>query len=199
MLSLTLYYVIMLFINILLVFGVLATSFWVYLDAKQRLAPNELDGETNSAESDESMSPGSWFWVCLLLWIIGFPWYLYTRFKSPGPKGNKPAFLAIAGVLAVGTIALLLNAKISSEGPSIGYMQSHAMSFWNTQVAKAYGKAMANGRSSACTYSPSSWKPGYQFECFIYDSGSSQVGHVQVTVTNAPSGSYLWNWQAFTQ
>ena len=106
----------MLFITILPVFGVLATSVWVYLDAKQRHATHELDSEANSEQGNESMSPGSWLWVCLLLWVIGFPWYLYTRFKSPSPRGNMPAFLAIAGVLAVGTIVFLLNAKISSEG-----------------------------------------------------------------------------------
>jgi hypothetical protein len=52
---------------------VLATSIWVYFDAKAiGIKKGQLKGIAD-------MSPGGWFAVTLFLWIIGFPLYLSKR------------------------------------------------------------------------------------------------------------------------
>ena len=54
----------------LLVFG---TSIWVLFDAKSiGVRKGQIEGIAN-------MGPWGWFFVCLLLWIIGFPVYLAKR------------------------------------------------------------------------------------------------------------------------
>jgi hypothetical protein len=54
----------------IVVFG---TSLWVYLDAKSIGArKGDLSGFFN-------LGPAGWFWVSLLLWIVGFPAYLAKR------------------------------------------------------------------------------------------------------------------------
>ena len=47
---------------------VIGTSIWVLIDAK-----------TIGVKNGEDMGPWGWFFVCLLLWIVGFPFYLAKR------------------------------------------------------------------------------------------------------------------------
>ena len=52
---------------------VIATSIWVLVDAKTiGVKKGQIKGVAN-------MGPGGWFFVCLLLWIVGFPFYLAKR------------------------------------------------------------------------------------------------------------------------
>jgi hypothetical protein len=52
---------------------VVATSIWVLVDAKTiGVKKGQIGGVAN-------MGPGGWFFVCLLLWIVGFPFYLAKR------------------------------------------------------------------------------------------------------------------------
>jgi len=52
---------------------VLGTSIWVLVDAKTiGIKKGQIKGMGN-------MGPWAWFFVCLLLWIIGFPFYLAKR------------------------------------------------------------------------------------------------------------------------
>ena len=52
---------------------VLATSIWVLVDAKTiGVKKGQIEGMGN-------LGPWSWFFVCLLLWIVGFPFYLAKR------------------------------------------------------------------------------------------------------------------------
>ena len=70
---------------------VIATSIWVYFDAKKiGIKKGQIQGIAN-------MGPGGWLAVCLLLWIVGFPVYLAKRgeFKRinsqsppPSPQGS---------------------------------------------------------------------------------------------------------------
>lgn len=52
---------------------VLATSVWVLVDAKK------LNIKKGQAKGLANMGPWSWFVVCLVLWVIAFPYYLYKR------------------------------------------------------------------------------------------------------------------------
>jgi hypothetical protein len=57
----------------LLLVVIVATSVWVLVDAKTiGVKKGQIQGMGN-------MGPWSWFLVCLLLWIVGFPFYLAKR------------------------------------------------------------------------------------------------------------------------
>lgn len=57
----------------IIVLIVLGTSIWVLVDAKSiGVKKGQIKGMGN-------MGPWAWFFVCLLLWIIGFPFYLAKR------------------------------------------------------------------------------------------------------------------------
>ena len=52
---------------------VVATSIWVLIDAKRiGVKKGQITGIGN-------LNPWGWFIVCLLLWIVGFPFYLAKR------------------------------------------------------------------------------------------------------------------------
>jgi len=52
---------------------VLGTSIWVLVDTKIiGVKKGQLKGMAD-------LGPWGWFFVCLLLWIIGFPFYLAKR------------------------------------------------------------------------------------------------------------------------
>ncbi len=52
---------------------VIATSLWVLFDAKTiGVEKGQLPGLGNNG-------PWTWFFACLLVWIIGFPLYLAKR------------------------------------------------------------------------------------------------------------------------
>ncbi len=56
-----------------IVLVVIGTSFWVLFDAKSiGVKKGQIKGIAN-------MGPWGWFFVCLFLWIIGFPIYLAKR------------------------------------------------------------------------------------------------------------------------
>lgn len=59
--------------NGLIVIGMIASSIWVLVDAKTiGVKKGQLKGMAD-------LGPWGWFWVCLLLWIVGFPVYLAKR------------------------------------------------------------------------------------------------------------------------
>jgi hypothetical protein len=54
---------------------IIGSSIWVYFDAKNiGVKKGQLKGLLD-------MGPGGWFFVTLLLWIVGFPAWLATRGK----------------------------------------------------------------------------------------------------------------------
>jgi len=57
----------------MIVIMVIATSIWVLVDAKTiGVKKGQISGVAN-------LGPFGWFVVCLLLWIVGFPFYLAKR------------------------------------------------------------------------------------------------------------------------
>jgi hypothetical protein len=52
---------------------VIATSIWVLIDAQT------IGVKKGQIQGMGDLSPGGWFIVCLLLWIVGFPFYLAKR------------------------------------------------------------------------------------------------------------------------
>ena len=70
------------FVILLVVIG---SAFWVYSDAKQQIRTGRKFEPISSA--------GGWFWACILLWIVFFPWYLVKKSQSPNP--TKPTLTRI--------------------------------------------------------------------------------------------------------
>jgi hypothetical protein len=67
---------------------VIGSSVWVYFDAKSiGIKKGQVTGLAN-------MGPVGWFFVTLLLWIVGFPAYLAMRgkFKLINQKGPMSEF-----------------------------------------------------------------------------------------------------------
>lgn len=61
---------------------VIGTSIWVLFDAKS------IGVKKGQIKGMGDLGPWGWFFVCLLLWIIGFPFYLakraeYKKINSP--------------------------------------------------------------------------------------------------------------------
>lgn len=69
----------------LLLLIIIGTSIWVYFDAKSiGVKKGQIEGIAN-------MGPVGWFFVCLLLWIIGFPVYLAKRGEFKRINSSKSA------------------------------------------------------------------------------------------------------------
>ncbi len=56
-----------------LIYVVIGTSLWVLFDA------SNIGVKRGQMQGMGDMGPGGWFAVCLLLWIVGFPFYLAKR------------------------------------------------------------------------------------------------------------------------
>lgn len=52
---------------------ILVSSFWVLFDAKS------IGVKKGQIKGFCDLGPWGWFFVCLLLWIVGFPAYLAKR------------------------------------------------------------------------------------------------------------------------
>ena len=59
--------------DIIILLIILTTSIWVLIDAKN------LGVKKGLIKGIGNMGPWGWFIVCLLIWIIAFPIYLFKR------------------------------------------------------------------------------------------------------------------------
>jgi len=60
-------------VEIIILLVILCTSIWVLVDAKTiAVKKGQMKGMAD-------MGPWGWFFACLLIWIIGFPFYLAKR------------------------------------------------------------------------------------------------------------------------
>lgn len=74
---------------------IVITSIWVLIDASQIGARKGLLG--GSAD----YGPGGWFVLCLLLWIVAFPWYLSIRPRIIAAGKGNPFAVARAKTCVV--------------------------------------------------------------------------------------------------
>ncbi|KAF0155725.1 MAG: hypothetical protein FD159_2026 [Syntrophaceae bacterium] len=69
----------------LIILIIIGTSIWVYFDAKSiGVKKGQITGIAN-------MGPLGWFFVCLFLWIIGFPVYLAKRGEFKRINSSQPS------------------------------------------------------------------------------------------------------------
>jgi hypothetical protein len=86
---------------------VVLSSIWVYFDARS------LGAKKGVLKGFFDMGPGGWFWVCLLLWIIGFPAYLAKRgaYKRARAERSEPRTTTSASADALAQIEKLGQLK----------------------------------------------------------------------------------------
>jgi len=66
---------------------VIVTSIWVVVDAKS------IGVKRGIISGMWDMGPGGWFFACLFLWVIAFPFYLVKRndYKLANPNQTREA------------------------------------------------------------------------------------------------------------
>lgn len=113
-------------LNALIWIVVIASSIWVLIDARRiGVQKGQIRGIAN-------MGPVGWFFVCLLLWIIGFPMYLAKRpeYKRVNEKDSSNTAVSIIGVAAVAAVAISIvltftgDIKISTSDLQVDVAQS---------------------------------------------------------------------------
>lgn len=95
---------------------VIGTSLWVLVDA------NTIGVKKGQITGMGNMGPWGWFFVCLLLWIIGFPFYLAKRdeFKRINSKlsqvqDKQPASVSSDYITQLEKLAQLKEKGILTE------------------------------------------------------------------------------------
>jgi len=68
--------------DVFVILVIIGTSFWVYFDAKT------IGAQKGQLKGLLDMSPGQWFFLSLLLWIVGFPAWLAARGKYKQINSN---------------------------------------------------------------------------------------------------------------
>jgi hypothetical protein len=96
-------------------FIVVGTSIWVYTDAKAiGVRRGQITGVVD-------MNPGEWLLACLLIWILGFPFYLAYRKEFMRINGKLPGYSTPIATLALNfdeqlrKLAKLRDEKILSD------------------------------------------------------------------------------------
>jgi hypothetical protein len=96
----------------MLIWGiVIVSSIWVLIDARSIGVKNgQIRGIAN-------MGPAAWFFVCLLLWIIGFPMYLAKRpeYKRLNGKISSNALPTFIGVTAIAVVVLSIALTFTGD------------------------------------------------------------------------------------
>lgn len=130
---------------------VVGTSIWVLIDAKTvGVKKGQIQGMGN-------LGPWGWFIACLLLWIIGFPFYLAKRseFKRinsglqaekqpvaamPVQNKKKISIVGWIGIIFFGGIALLLLFGKRDDGTTgIGRIATGGVSTYVVRVEGSPG------------------------------------------------------------
>lgn len=130
---------------------VIATSIWVLIDAKTiGIKKGQIQGMGN-------LGPWGWFFACLLIWIIGFPFYLAKRsefkhinsslpeedqsIKAETPEPKKGiSIIGWIGIIFFGGIALLALFGQRDDGSTgIGHLLSGGRSNYVIRVEGSPG------------------------------------------------------------
>lgn len=95
-------------LDMLILIAVIASSIWVYVDAKQ------LNADTAMKNGASNLSPFGWMFFCLVLWVLGFPMYLFKRMQYKRLNGlgssNKLASSLGFGLVALVVLSIALAA-----------------------------------------------------------------------------------------
>ena len=88
---------------------VIGTSIWVLIDAKSiGVKKGQIKGFFN-------MGPWGWFFVCLLIWIIGFPVYLAKRNEFKKINSTEPSKLSGDSIAQLEKLAEMKSKGILTE------------------------------------------------------------------------------------
>jgi hypothetical protein len=99
---------------------VIGSSIWVLCDARL------IGVQKGQVEGLANMGPWGWFFACLFLWIVGFPWYWAKRPAFLRANGREPSLQASGlgyGLYAV-QIALIIVMVMSNPKVGIDELQA---------------------------------------------------------------------------
>jgi len=105
------------------------------------------------------------------------------------PKKNKKVILLVIGLLVViggATGGYLALHKSTPNAPTQKDITSNVLKDWNKYDAYWATK----NQTVTCAYDPSKYKPGYRFECDIYNGQGVGIGTAQVLANANVNGYY---------
>lgn len=102
---------------------VIATAILAYVEAKQLGMGTDAD---RTPKGKKRSGPGSWALVILVLWIIGFPAYLYTRSRYGARNLLLPAIVVALAFLAAPFLAAPMLPEVDS--PEVVALAQRAIS-----------------------------------------------------------------------
>jgi len=88
---------------------ILGTSIWVLIDAKTiGVKKGQIQGMGN-------MGAWAWFFVCLLLWIVGFPFYLAKRGEFKRVNSEQSSSISNDSISQIEKLAEMKEKGILTE------------------------------------------------------------------------------------
>jgi hypothetical protein len=123
---------------------VVASSIWVLVDAKS------IGVQKGQIKGMGDIGPWGWFFVCLLFWIIGFPFYLAKRgeYKRINGKGDGSAVTTVIGsvliAVQVAVIIMLFTGDIKMRTSDLqDEVRKNIAESWAKEPALANAKILA--------------------------------------------------------
>ena len=146
----------------LIVFIVVATSVWVLIDAKS------IGKKGRDAGDEDPPGAGGWFIVCLLFWLIAFPWYLFWRARYKRRKGEDTfRWMTVAGALIVAATIVIAILAFSGDTKT-------STSHLSTQVEQSIRDSFSKN--------PLYHDVGIQSFQLIHKSGNEYEGRLYVCI-----------------
>jgi hypothetical protein len=163
----------------------IGTSIWVLCDAKA------IGVKKGQVKGIANMGPWGWFFACLLLWIICFPWYLVKRSeylrvneKQPNPLVTRVGFGAYAVALIVVALVIAGSLRLGT-----GDLQQEVQANIAETFAKDPDTAGVKVRSLQLVH-----RSGNQYNGLLEVSSGGQSAQLSVDVTY-DGNSFMWRIQ----
>ncbi len=102
--------------------------------------------------------------------------------------------VVIADVAALSIKFLLTNSNTAPSGLPAGITLTQFEARVEQQVRSrtSRGFGVASAKSTRC-FMGTAWKPGQQFNCFVYDSRGIELGEIDGTILPNRGKKYVWN------
>lgn len=160
----------------LLIWGiVIVSSIWVLIDARSiGVQKGQIRGIAN-------MGPMAWFFVCLLLWIVGFPMYLAKRpeYKRINGKIGSNALPTLVGVTTIAAVVLSIVLTFTGD-IKVGTQDLQAEVLQSIRETWAKEPSLANAQISSFNLVH---KSGNQYEGLLDASLDGEREKLVIDVT----------------
>lgn len=163
---------------------VIASSIWVLVDAKSiGVKKGQIKGVGN-------IGPWGWFFVCLLLWIIGFPFYLYKRgeYKRVNGKAGGTVVATSIGLAVIAFQAVLIILTLTGD---IKMSTSDLQQEVRTSIEETWSKEPSLANSKIQSFNLIH-KTGNEYEGLLEVSADGATEKLIVDVTY-DGKQFLWH------